>query len=317
MKKLIKRSLWTLAILFILMNVVSAFHAYKFTRFSKTATVKTKVPAQLSFGKKLSALFFGVDNPRPVNKQVPAHPYQTIKLKSNKEIECWLITADSSKGTVILFHGFSACKGMMLDKAEEFLKLGYSTLLVDFMGSGGSEGLQTTIGYKEAEEVKTCYDYIQSTGAQRIILFGTSMGAVATIKAINDYQIKPSCIIIECPYGTMYKTTCSRFRQLHVPAVPLAAFLDFWGGVENGFNAFSLCPEEYAKNVRCPALLLYGALDDNVSRSEIDIICNNLQGPKQLSIYPLAGHNDYLKMYKKEWVADVNNFLLTIGSPNQ
>ncbi len=52
----------------------------------------------------------------------------------------------------------------MLDKAEEFEKMNYKVLLVDFMGSGGSEGNQTTVGFKEADEVKTVFEYILSQG---------------------------------------------------------------------------------------------------------------------------------------------------------
>jgi uncharacterized protein len=315
MKKWLRRSLWTLGIVFVLINVIAAFHAYKFTHFSRTAKEKTKEPAQLSIGQKLHAVFFSIDNPRPVNKQLPQHPYQTFVLQSNKKIECWMIKADSAKGTVIIFHGFSGCKGLVLDKADEFLKMGYNTLLMDFMGSGGSEGDETTIGYKEAEEVKTCYDYVHGAGEKNIILFGSSMGAAAIIKAISDFQLKPAGIIVECPFGTMYKTTCARFRIMHVPTFPMAALLDFWGGIEGGFNAFALRPEEYAKQVKCPALLLYGALDHNVSREEIDIIYANLQGPKQLSVYPRSGHNNYLIQHRQEWLVDVGGFLGKVSSP--
>lgn len=67
----------------------------------------------------------------------------------------------------------------MLDKAEACLNMGYNTLLVDFMGSGGSKGTQTTIDYKEAAEVKDCYQYLKQQGHTNIHLFGTSMGAIA------------------------------------------------------------------------------------------------------------------------------------------
>ncbi len=316
MRKIFKRILWALLIVFVLMNVIAAIHAYKFTHFSATNEERTKDPKQLSFGQKMSALFFGISNPRPVNKKLPQRPFETIKLKSNKEIECWLIEherskTDSVRGTVIIFHGYIGEKSSMLDKADEFFALGYNTLLVDFMGSGGSEGNQTTIGYKEAEEVKTCFDYIKGRGAQKIYLFGTSMGAAAVIKALHDYDMQPTGIIVECPFGTMYQTTCARFRQLHAPVIPMAALLDFWGGVENGFNALGYSPAEYAKSVKCPALLIYGAIDDKVSRQETDEIYGNFQGYKQLKIYPLAAHENYLRKYKKEWVADVTAFLNT------
>jgi uncharacterized protein len=187
--------------------------------------------------------------------------------------------------------------------------MGYNTLLVDFMGAGGSEGVQTTIGYKEAEEVKDCYAYLMDQGHSKIHLFGTSMGAVAIMRAVAEYQIQPSSIMIECPFGTMYKTVKARFEILHVPTFPMASMLMFWGGVQNGFWAFSHNPETYAQAIKCPTLLLYGLRDPKVSREEIEAIYNNLQARKQLVTFPLAEHENYLKKYKPEWTATVAQFL--------
>src|SRR5437773_2704643 len=78
----------------------------------------------------------------------------TILNNFSELIQCWSIKTDSAKGTVILFHGYGGQKSSLLGKSNEFIEQGYNTLLVDFMGSGGSEGNQTTMGYKEAEEVK-------------------------------------------------------------------------------------------------------------------------------------------------------------------
>ena len=89
---------------------------------------------------------------------------------------------------------------MLLDKSDLFLQLGYNTLLVDFMGSGGSEGNQTSVGFFEAEEVKTCYDYVKRQSNAAVFLFGTSMGAVAMLKAIRDDAIAPDGILLECPF---------------------------------------------------------------------------------------------------------------------
>jgi pimeloyl-ACP methyl ester carboxylesterase len=209
--------------------------------------------------------------------------------------------------------GYGGDKSQMLTDADELLKMGYNTLLVDFMGSGGSEGNETTIGVKEAEEVKSCYDYLAQRGEKKILLFGTSMGAAAILKAINDYHLNPAAVILECPFGTMYQTTCARFRLMHVPAFPMAGMLMFWGGTQNGFWAFSHNPVEFAKSVKCPALLLWGEQDDKVSRAETDEIFANLQGRKVLGTYPHSGHENYLKKDKEKWVKDVGGFLDSLG----
>jgi uncharacterized protein len=307
--KLKKRLLWALVTLFIFMNVVSFFHAYKFTHFAGNDPIKTQSPEKLGSLDKIKTLVLGVNNPRPVNTISPVQKFEIIILQSNKKIECWSIKADNPKGTVILFHGYSGKKSLMLDKSDEFLKMGYNTLLVDFMGSGGSEGNQTTLGFRESEEVKTAFDYLAKRGEKNIYLFGTSMGAVAILKAINDYGINPTGIIIECPFGSMYQTTCARFKIMNAPTFPIAALLVFWGGIQNNFWAFGHNPTTYAKKVNCPTLLLYGEQDKNVSREEIDTIYGNLKGMKMLRTYEHAGHENYLIRYKQQWVQNIQTFM--------
>lgn len=318
MKILKKRNklLRVILVIFIMMNIVAFFHAYKFTHFVENNSAKTKSPGKLSAIEKVKTLFFGVNNPRPKNVKFPTQKYRIVKLASNKKIECWLVKNTESKGTVVLFHGYGAEKSSMIDKSDEFIKQGFSTLLVDFMGSGNSEGNQTTIGYKEAEQVKTVFDYLTKTQEKNIYLFGTSMGAVAIMKCINDNKIKPKGIIIECPFGSMYETVCARFDNMNAPAFPMAGILLFWGGIQNGFWGFSHNPAEYAKSINCPTLLLYGEKDKSVSRKEIDEIYSNLKGLKKINVYRETGHENYLLKNKIDWNKNIIEFFETIENKN-
>ncbi len=304
MKKLLK----LFFILLLLLNGIAILHAYKFTHYTYAKTKKIKAE-ELTTRDKILFAFTGVNNPKPMNIGCPAQPYETVVLQSNGKIVCWLMKAENAKGTVILFHGYTGEKSGMLDKAYAFLSLGYNTLLVDFNGSGASEGNRVTLGYYEAENVKTCLDYLKTKGEKNIYLFGTSMGAAAILRAIDKLHVHPRGIIIECPFGRMYDAVAIRFKMVHMPVFPMAAILAFWGGVENGFWAFSHNPEEYAKAVTCPALLMFGEKDDRVTRREIDNIYNNLQGKKVLKTYLLAGHEDYLIKYKDAWTSDIKSFL--------
>lgn len=306
--KIGKKLRWGAIIVFVVMNLIAIVHSYKFTHFSDAHSAKTQRPDQLSFNQKLQTLFFGVNNPRPTNDIKPLK-FETVQLQSNKKVEGWYCPAEAARGTVILFHGYGGEKSSMLDKAAIFDSLGYNTFLIDFMGSGGSEGNTTTIGFKEAEQVKTAYNYLLSKGEKEIYLFGTSMGAVAIMKAIKDYDMQPRAIILECPFGTMYDTVAARFSNMNVPTFPMAGLLVFWGGVQNNFWAFSHNPTTYAKHISCPTLLLFGEKDKNVSRKEIDEIYNNLAGSKKLKTYSSAGHENYLNKYRNLWTEDVANFL--------
>ncbi len=304
-----RRFFWALLVLFIFMNVVAYQHAYKFIHFTNEVSTRTKDPKDLDAFSKVKLLFTGIDNPKPKNKSLPSQAYQTIKIKSTEVLECWQIKTPNAEGTIIMFHGYAGEKLSLLERADEFLKLGYQVFLVDFMGSGGSEGDGTSVGFKEAEQVKDCFDYVSNKGEKNIILFGTSMGSAAILKAMDDYALSVQSIIIECPFGSLYKTTKARFKLMHVPSFPMASMLCFWGGVQNGYWAFSHNPSEYAKSVTCPVLLLYGEEDNRVSKEETDSIFKNLKGRKVLKKYPLAGHDVFSERNRSNWIQDVSQFL--------
>jgi pimeloyl-ACP methyl ester carboxylesterase len=303
-----RRLLLSFVYLFLLINIVACFHAYKFPHYDPSAEKSTNTK-ELTLSQKIGLALFGVNLPRPTNKSEPGTAFQRIRIQSNKTIEGWYIKRAGAKGTVVLFHGYGGEKSSMLDKEAVFRSLGYSTLLVDFMGSGGSEGNQTTIGYKEALQVKSCYDFLKQNGEDKVVLFGTSLGAAAVMKAASEHKMALSAIILECPFGTMLQTTKARFSSLGIPAFPMAYLLLFWGGVQNGFNAFGHNPIEYAAHIQTPTLLFYGAKDAKVSKAETEGIFHALSSEKKLVTFPEAGHENYLRRYEKEWTDHVRHFL--------
>ncbi|GAB4092802.1 alpha/beta hydrolase [Flaviaesturariibacter terrae] len=306
MRRSYRKLLWFLLILFVVLNGIAAMHAWHFTHFDPDATTKTG--ERLSAGQKLSLALTGVRMPRPQNAAVPDTACQTVELQDDQRLEAWWIPVAAPKGAVLLLHGYGGSRAGMLDKARIFRRLGYSTLLLDFRGAGGSGGNQCTIGYKEADDVVAAYRFLRQRDPN-IYLFGTSMGAAAALRALAVDSLPVRGAILECPFGSMQQTVRNRFAMQGVPAFPLANLLLFWGGVENGFNAFAHNPETYARSVRCPVLLLWGGRDVKVLRSETEAIYGALQGPKKLVTFPEAGHENYLRLYAAPWTREVDAFL--------
>jgi alpha-beta hydrolase superfamily lysophospholipase len=292
---------------FIFINVLVAVHAYKFTHYSDEAKLLTKNPESLSWNQKIRAAILGVSLPRPKDTQTPMEKFETIVI--NNQLECWEIKVQKPKGIVLLFHGYGSSKSSVVGKSQILNHLGYSTVLVDFQGSGGSKGNTTSIGYFESQDVKTVFNYYRTRTDQPIFLCGTSMGAAAVMKCVSESQVTPKAIILECPFGSMNQTVKNRFEAMGFPSFPLAEMLVFYGGVMNGFWAFDHNPIDYARNIQVPTLLLCGGSDERVTQEEIDEIFKNLICPKQKIIYPKAKHESYLNEYRKEWTQDVSSFL--------
>src|SRR5690349_20305735 len=187
MRRFGKYLLGTFIVVFLLANIMAFFHARKFTHFDREVTQRTD-PSKAPFIQKLKIMFMGVSLPRPVTREEPIKPYKTVILQSNVKIACWEMAVDHAKGTVVLCHGYGGGESDMLERAYVFLDMGYNVLLPDFMGAASSEGTQCTIGFKEADNVKTCVDYLQQKGERNIYLMGASMGAAAILRACSVYK---------------------------------------------------------------------------------------------------------------------------------
>lgn len=308
----LRRVLRIIFLLFFLLNIVAAFHAYKFTHFYPEKEITVKKPEEMNGWDKTKAMLVGINYAKSKNTIAPDSAVETIRFKTSDGllIESWHYPITQAKGTVLLFHGHGSSKSKILQEANGFQSLGYSTLLVDFRAHGGSDGKTCTIGYKESEEVKLAFDYIKETGEKNIILWGISMGAAAITSAVHQYKIKPQKVILEMPFGKLKQAVEGRLRVMGLPNEPFSTLLTFWGGAEQGFWAFNFNPDEYAKDFTCPVLLQWGALDPRVSKTETTSIFNKIPGTlKKLVVYENAKHESLYKNDGLKWRKEVSEFL--------
>lgn len=312
MKRFFKILTRSLIIVFVLLNVVVAFHAYKFTHFYNSGELAVKKNEDKTGWDKTKEILFGINAEKKQNDVSTDSTFATVylKTKDSLKLEAWYIEADSSRGTVILFHGHGGNKSGIMKEAESFHKMYYNTLLVDFRAHGSSEGNTCTIGYDESEDVKLAYDHIKNKGEKNIVLWGISMGASTITKAIKDYQFEPSKVILEMPFGTIKDAVHGRLKIMGLPPEPIGTLLTFWGGTEHGFWAFGMKPQEYVSSIKCPVLLQWGRNDPRVSKSEEDILFNNISNTnKKFVVYETAGHESLCKKETAKWEATVTAFL--------
>lgn len=317
-KRLIKWSLIAIIILFLVINLIVGIQAYKFTHFTNSASTEIKDSTVSKFDI-VKAIFTGVDIPRPETKRFPILPYESIQIPAgtNKSLDAWIIRAKiKSKGMILLFHGYMDEKSFLLDYAYEFIDMGYDVLLTDFMGSGGSYGNQSTIGYIESENVRSTFIYAKmQLKEERVFMMGFSMGAAAILKAQHEYGLPTNGIIAEASYGKLFDTIKVRARMIGLgPFSNFTTYLfSFWMGVTNTINPFEMNPEEYAHTILVPTLIACGGKDQFIPMKETQRIFDNLSSThKALKFYPECTHEPYNKKYPKEWKETVSSFLNSI-----
>ncbi|MBW0179077.1 alpha/beta fold hydrolase [Sediminibacterium sp.] len=309
--KWLKRIGYTLLGVLLLVNIIAAFHAYKFTHFYSNAA-PVKKPEQMSGGEKLKAIFFGIRYPKTKVVDSLGLPHDTVFLKTTDslQLESWYAKRDSAKGTVLMFHGHGSSKSGIIAEARKLYEMGYHVMLTDFRAHGNSDGNTTSIGIYESRDVKAAYDYIVAKGEQNIIIWGISMGAATALKAIDEFGLKPSKLILEMPFGSLHSAVQGRMKTMGLPSEPLSSLLTFWGGLEIGSWAFSHRPEEYAKKVSCPVLLQWGAGDKRVTEDETNALFSNISSHDKVMIkYLQSGHESLFKKETGKWVTVMSYFL--------
>jgi uncharacterized protein len=310
MKKYIKFLLRTILVLFVLLNVVVIFHAYKFTHFYEQNEVLIKPQSEKTTWDITKEMVFGINAIKQKNI-VPDSAYKQITITTNDglKLDAWLLTTPNAKGTVALFHGHGGKKSGVLTEAKSFNQIGYNAILVDFRAHGNSQGNTCTIGYDEAIDVKATYDYLVTSGEKNIVLWGISLGAASITKAINDYQLTPSKIILEMSFGSLPEAVSGRLKLMGLPPQPMATLLTFWGGVEHGFWAYNLKPSQYVKTIQCPTLVQWGKNDPRVTEKETNELYNNITTSKKLVVYQNSGHQSLCENEHEKWMTTITEFL--------
>lgn len=310
-KSVFRWILWVFLAQFVLMNLSGIIYAYKLTHFYEPSAANPN-EGQVNIFAKTWGLFKGPTYRKITSEQFPEYPYQTVRLftKDSLSLEAWYIPVDSSRGTVILFHGLGGNKSNVLKQAYEFRHLGFNVMLVDLRAHGKSDGNTTTMGFRESEDVKLAYDYILKKGERNIILYGISLGAVVITKAFYDYDITPYRIILEIPFSNFKRLIGARGNMLGFPEKPFGSFITFWASVERGFNGFKQNTSKYVQKINCPVLMQCGATDFFAPAAERNVVFENIpSSEKKLVIYENAAHQPLLYVDPLRWRQEISDFV--------
>jgi uncharacterized protein len=295
-------------------NLIAFMQARAMTRFTGGGE-RTAKPEWLNFFDAASVIISGVNVPRPQNTRTPAAldlPFETHRFSSGNgsTLEAWYVPGNDERLIVVLFHGYAASKSTILNAARVFHELGYGNLLVDFYGSGGSSGNETTLGVEEARDVAAAVGYVRKTWPnRRVVLYGISMGGAAVLRAIAAEKVTADAIILEATFDTLLNTGKSRFHALGLPGSPFTELLIFWGSLQRGFNFFSHNPVDYARSVNSPTLILHGEKDARATLEQAHNLTRSFDGKARLIVYPDVPHMAIVNARPSEWTRDIHVFL--------
>jgi uncharacterized protein len=304
------------AILFVGMNLVAYRHAWRMTHFVAAGN-RTASPQQLSVLGKLAVLVRGVEVPKPANDAASSNRVIRVTTRDHVGIALEVLPAATNDTVVLLFPGYATCRSVMRGEARCLQELGVRCVLVDFRGTGDADGAVTTLGCREALDVAAAFQWARREWPDaKVVLYGSSMGAVAILHAIATEAVRPQGIILESPFDKLLTTVGHRYHTMGLPAFPFAHLLVLWGGAQHGFNAFAFQPVKDARSVHCPALVFGGEHDAWVRPAEARRVADAISDSVTCQIFAAGGHCGYSKSCPVEYRSILKDWFRTHLFPN-
>ena len=204
---------------------------------------------------------------------------------------------------MIYLHGIADNRGSSVGAIRRFTAAGFEVIAYDSRRHGESEGDVCTYGYYEARDLRRVIDAV---AVDRVILFGTSLGAaVALQEAAGDPRV--SAIVAVEVFSDLRTIARERAPAL-LPGATVRQALKI--AEERGrFSVDEVSPVRAAASIHVPVLLVHGEEDAETSIAHSERVLAALRGPKRLIRVKGAGHNRSLSdatVWREidRWVAD-------------
>jgi uncharacterized protein len=199
------------------------------------------------------------------------------------------LTSESGN-TIILLHGIGACKVQGANRAILLAKHSYNVVLFDLRSHGESGGQYCTYGYYEKEDLTTLIDdVLKRYGSnQKIAVWGSSLGGAVAIQAMAlDKRIKAG--IIESTFANMRGIVHDyAWNLMYIPFDFISDKAIYYAERIAKFKADEVNPEESAKLIEQPVLMIHGVDDKRISIRYGMCIFKNLKSEHK-EWYPVKG----------------------------
>lgn len=202
----------------------------------------------------------------------------------------WAAPADDAKPVLAFFHGNAGNLGSRIHKAQYYIDQGYGVLLAEYRGYGGNPGKPTEQGlYRDARAYMKWLSDVQSIDANRLVLYGESLGTGVAIEMALAFPSK--ALVLDVPYYSVLEM--SAFRAPFVPFIEIMAKDHFRSDLK-------------IQKVNRPVLFGIAQHDIVIPARFGSKLYLTAKEPKVMHLYEGAGH---MGIYDKGFASDVIAFI--------
>ena len=229
----------------------------------------------------------------------------------------WFVPAAAQAGpsapTVVLAHADGANKSDMLAWAEP-LHAAYNLVFFDFRNNGQSSGSTTTLGVREATDMKAVVDWLAKTKRPTsIAVLGVAMGGAAAIdEAASDDRV--DAVILDSTQATLANAIEARLERDGFPlAVPGAWSILLGGLIRTGEDMTVADPiQAIARYGERPVLIVAAGNDRAIGPHDPAQLAAAARGggsSVELQTCPGAAHAQSINACSKDYAGWVLDFL--------
>ena len=154
----------------------------------------------------------------PKDVGLPGFTVVTLANALDERLVSWYRPARREQPTYLFLHGNGGSIGLRAGVLKQLAADGAGVFAVGYPGYGASDGQPSEAGLVEA--ARLAYDELVSRGvaADRIVVFGVSLGSAVAVQLAADSQV--GALVLLAPMSSVRE-----LARHHYPLLPVAALL--------------------------------------------------------------------------------------------
>jgi len=204
-----------------------------------------------------------------------------------------VVNNHNSKNWVIIAHGYGHDHHVVLDQARHFDDQGYNILMIDQRAFGLSEGRYSTLGWNEHLDLLQWIDeLVKSVPEAKIVLYGVSMGATATMLACGTpIPENVVCAIEDCGFNNLHDMVNAIIKSnLKIKGQPFSYGVGYLIRKRLHFKMKEVDCNRALRNCYVPMMFIHGEKDKFVPFDDVFENYYSCDAEKELFTVPDAIH---------------------------
>lgn len=199
---------------------------------------------------------------------------RVLVMPDGARLIAWSGKAQPGQPTLLYFHGNAGNLANRAERIRRFMAEGWGVTMMSYRGYSGSSGSPTEAA--NVADARIAYGALVVDGVdpRSIILYGESLGSGVAVRIAAERPV--GGVILEAPYTSVTAVAARQYPYLPVRTLLVDRYET----------------ESYIRQVKAPLLILHGERDRVIPVDMGRELARIANEPKQLVIFPNAGHTD-------------------------